>query len=419
MSVQPYTTRDGRRYRVRWREGGKPKSRSFISKAKASAFDTEVKARKQRGEALPQTGRQTLGATFAEWWRLRGSELAPNTQATYSRHWNAHVKGRWDHYKLSEWVSNPQLFDELIADMNERGVGPASQRKVFIILSAVFSAAVEWRKVGVNPVLTARKPAGPPKHIPRPFAPLVVERIRRQMQQRKTRDSSGVRGLADAVMVELMAYAGLRPGEALALTWFDVLRVKTLAIEKAVALGELRETKTGGVRTPPLLQPLADDLSVLYIMRGEPPQDELVLPAPDGGHWSPSQYNNWRSRVWRPVMKDLAAGDPPQPELATARPYDCRSSFVSLQLRADENPLEIAEWTGHSPKVMWEHYAGVIAELKGQPRIPAVEQIEEARKAVEELAAEELDKMLAELMEGDANKVMEELHSTDDRAKRT
>jgi integrase len=398
MSVQSYKTKDGPRYRVRWYEGTKPKSRSFLSKRKANAFDTEVKARKQRGEALPQTGRQTLAAVHDEWWRLRRNRLSKHTQESYERHWNAHLKGRWDHYKLSDWVTNPQLFDDLIADLEARGVGPASQRKVFVILSAVFSTAVEWKKVGINPVLTAPKPSASPKHLPRPFAALVIERIRLQMQRRKTKDTAGVRGDADAVMVELMAYAGLRPGEALALTWLDV-EPKKLRIEKSVALGEVqKKTKTGGVREPPLVAPLASDLQNLYERRGEPRKDELILPAPDGAPWSHWQYNNWRSRVWRPVMKNLAECDPPQPELATARPYDCRGTFVSLHLDAYESPVQIAAWAGHSTKVMYEHYAGVIENRSREP-IPVEQQIEQARSDVLELERAELDKMMAELLD--------------------
>lgn len=295
-------------------------------------------------------------------------------------------------------MANPQLFDELIADMEDRGVGPASQRKVFVVLSAVFSAAVKWKRVGINPVLVASKPAASPKHIPRPFAPLVIERIRLQMQRRKTKDANGVRGEADAVFVELMAYAGLRPGEALALTWLGA-RDKTLAIQRTVALGEVKDrTKTGGVRTPPLVAPLAADLHALYVARGEPSKSELILPAPDGGPWSHSQYNNWRSRVWRPVMKNLAECDPPQPELLTARPYDCRGTFVSLHLRAFENPVQIAAWAGHSTRVMYEHYAGVIEEERGPEPVPVEQQIKQARNDVLELERAELDKMMAELL---------------------
>jgi integrase len=398
VSVQVYKTTEGPMYRVRWREGGKPRSRSFASKREANAFDIEVKARKQRGEALPRPGRDTLAAAYDEWWRLRGSRLALNTQESYRRHWKAHVENRFDHYRLSEWVSNPQLFEELIDDMRARGVGNASQRKVLVVMSAVFSAAVSWNKVGVNPVLTVPKPEGTRQRIPHPFPPMVVERIRLQMRRRKTKDSTEVRNHADLCLVVLMSYAGLRPGEALALTWGDVGK-RTLAIDKAVAVGEEAPTKTRGARSVPLAEPLADDLNELRRAMGKPDDDKLLFPSVSGRYWSKSQYNNWRNRVWKAVMKKLAEGDPPQPRLLTARPYDCRGSFVSLQLRAGASPLEVAKWAGHSPQVMFNHYANVIDELVGEPILSATDQILRAREAVAELQRAELDKLMAELFE--------------------
>jgi integrase len=193
---------------------------------------------------------------------------------------------------------------------------------------------------------------------------MVVERIRLQMRRRATKDATGARGLADACLVVLMSYAGLRPGEALALTWADI-GTRTLAIDKAVSVGEEGPTKTRGARSVPLVEQLASDLADLRAARGNPTDDQLVFPADEGGHWSKSQYNNWRNRVWKSAMKKLADGDPPRPQFCKTVPYDCRGSFISLQLRAGASPLEVARWAGHSPQVMFAHYANVIDELVG------------------------------------------------------
>ena len=79
-------------------------------------------------------------------------------------------------------------------------------------------------------------------------------------------------------------------------------------------------------------------------------------------------------------VADLAT-DPVRESLATAVPYDCRGSFVSLHLRAGASPLEVAAWAGHSPQVMFSHYANVIEELQGEPRLSAEAQITRARGA--------------------------------------
>ena len=399
MSVHGYQTGDGARYQVRWREAhGKVRTRSFTSKREANAFDAEIRARKFKGDALPRPGRDTLATAYDDWFRLRGATLATTTQRTYKAAWDAHVRGRFDHHRLNELVADPQLFEELIADMRERGVGPAAQRKVLVVMSAVLTAAVEWKKIATNPVWRMRKPPGTRQRHPHPFPPVVVERIRLRMSRRETKDASGVRATADACFVSLMSYAGLRPGEALALTWGDV-GSNTIAIDKAVRDGAEAPTKTGAVRTVPLIGPLQSDLDDLRWKCSLPENDRLVIPASDGGHWSRSEFNNWRNRVWKPVLEGLATGDPALARLARARPYDCRGSFVSLHLRAGVSPLEVAKWAGHSPAVMFRHYANVIEELQGEPILPAEEQILRAREAVEERDKKELDTLIADLLE--------------------
>ena len=404
MSVHRYDTADGTRWRVRWREhNGRMRSRTFSGKREANAFDVDVKARKYKGEALPKPGRESLAAVYDEWLRLRGPKLASTTLTTYKVVWDAHVRDRFDHHRLNELAADPQLFDELTADMDERGVGNAAQRKVLVVLSAVLTAAVEWRKIATNPLWGMRKPPGTRQRHPHPFPPIVIERIRLRMQRRQTKsDSAGARASAEACLVTLMAYAGLRPGEALALTWGD-FGTKAIAIDKAVRDGAEAPTKTGGVRTVPLVDPLREDLLELHalaVTASVPANDHnLVIPAHDGNYWSRAEFNNWRNRVWKPIMKDLAGGELPQPRLAQGRPYDCRGSFVSLQLRAGASPLEVAKWAGHSPAVMFRYYANVIEELQGEPILPAEDQIARAREAVTRTGRSDLDKLTADLLE--------------------
>jgi integrase len=399
MSVQRYETADGTQWRVRWREhDGKMRSRTVVNKREALVLDADIKSRKYKGEALPRAGRETLAAAFDEWWRLRGSTLATTTQRTYNAEWKAHVKDRFDHHRLNELAADPQLFEELIAEMRERGVGNAAQRKVLVVLSAVLTAAVEWNKIATNPLLRMRKPPGTRQRHPRPFPPVVVERIRLRMRRRTTKDATGARAMSNACFVTLMSYAGLRPGEALALTWGDI-GVNTISIDKAVRDGGEAPTKTGTVRSAPLVNPLLIDLMEYRLALDMPPKDALVLPARDGGYWSRSEFNNWRNRVWKPIVTDLAEADRSLRPLATARPYDCRGSFVSLHLRAGASPLEVAQWAGHSPAVMFKHYANVIEELVGEPRLDAVEQIRRARELVADRPANELDELTADLFE--------------------
>jgi integrase len=391
LSVHPYKTKDGTHYEVKWREGKRPRSRSFGSKKDAKDFDVQVKARRLRGEPIPRASRDTLAQAY-ERWKASYAEprLAPKTLTRYEQAWEPHIKGRHDHHLLVEFVAEPQLFDEILADMRQRGVGNESQRKVLLVMSSVFKMAVRLKKVSENPVRDVPKPRAARQRLPRPFPPLVVERIRFQLRGRSARADHKVLRLADACLVVLMAYAGLRPEEALALTWGNI-ETKIIVLDK---------TKTDKPRHVPLAAPLADDLAELREARGNPTEDQLVFPNRNGEQWSKSQYNNWRNRAWKPVMERLASGKKrPQPRLAKAVPRDCRATFVSLHLRARENPLIVARWAGHSPKVMFEHYAHVIDELVGQPELPVEDEITQARQLVQTQRKEALDDLMAKLME--------------------
>jgi integrase len=57
----------------------------------------------------------------------------------------------------------------------------------------------------------------------------------------------------------MLAYAGLRPGEAIALRWHN-LGERTLLIERSVAFGQIKPTKTARTRSVRLLAPLKEDM---------------------------------------------------------------------------------------------------------------------------------------------------------------
>ncbi|MGH2965135.1 MAG: tyrosine-type recombinase/integrase [Solirubrobacterales bacterium] len=399
MAVVRYETKDGTRWRVRWKEpDGGWRSVTKRSKRDALAIDADVKARRYRGDALPRPGRDTLADAYDEWLRLRAPRLATHTQRVYKLSWQKHIQERgFDAHRLSDLVANPMLLEELTAEMREDGVGPAAQRKTLVVLSSVLTACVRWKKIPTNPVWRMPKPTTKRERHPHPFPPLVVERIRLRMMRRDTRDQSGLRPLGDACLVSLLSYAGLRPGEALALTIGDI-GTRTLAVDKAIADGVVGPTKTGRARSVPLSQALAHDLKTWRVESGDPPSTAFVFPGNNGNPWSRAQANNWRARVWRPVLKDLATQRTLE-QLGTAIPYDCRGSFVSLHLRAGASPLEVARWAGHSPQVMFDRYANVIDELVGEPILPVDEQIRRARDAVAGRSRRELDELVAELFE--------------------
>jgi integrase len=167
----------------------------------------------------------------------------------------------------------------------------------------------------------------------------------------------------DAMFLSVLAYAGLRPGEALALQWRDI-REQTLLIERAASLGEETDTKTTGHRTVRLLAPLASDLREWKLRSGRPDGRALVFPSATGTVWSLAAYQSWRRRKFAGAL--AAAG------LEHARPYDLCHSFASLLLHEGRSVIYVARQLGHDARLTLTTYGHVMDEFEDQPQLPAV-----------------------------------------------
>jgi integrase len=222
--------------------------------------------------------------------------------------------------------------------------------KARAVLSSILQTAIEGELIGSNPVRVVRAPRAPLRDEVRPLAPAAVEALRARLGQR------------DAVLVALMAYAGLRPGEARELRWGHV-HEQTLVIGAA---------KTGKRRTVRLLAPLAQDLREWRLACGRPADDAPVVPRPsDGAAMSAKSFNAWRGDTFAPALE--AAG------LGRARPYDLRHSFASLLLHEGRSVIYAARQLGHDARYTLGTYGHVIDELDGQPQLGAEAAILAAR----------------------------------------
>ena len=348
MSIERVQRATGAVWRVRWRdEQGRNRSKVLGRKRDAEAFDAEVRRLKRTRElGHLDAGKQTLAEFGEEWWRLHaGPNLAATTRETYAAMWDTHVLPRLG--GLSLRALDGERLREFRADLEADGVGPASVRKTLTLLHGVLQRAVEWGRIPSNPASMVRKPAPKRQLAISPLPPAVVERLRAQLLQRGCQ--------RDATLVSVLAYAGLRPGEALALSWRHVGR-NALLVDGAVSLGEIGNTKTGRSRTVPLLAPLGQDLSEWHLASGRPGDDALVFPAGDGTPWSRTAWQNWRRRVYAATAKDLG--------IQTTRPYDLRHSFVSLLIHEGRSIVDIARQAGHAPTMTLATYAHVFDEFE-------------------------------------------------------
>jgi integrase len=104
--------------------------------------------------------------------------------------------------------------------------------------------------------------------------------------------------------------------------------------ERAISLGEEKDTKTAAHRTVRVLQPLAVDLREWRLRSGRPSETSLIFPSATGAPWTLAAYQSWRRRAFKRAIE--AAG------LAHGRPYDLRHSFGSLLLHEGRSVIYVA-----------------------------------------------------------------------------
>ena len=362
MTIEKRILADGAvRWRVRWRQGGSHRSRVFDRKGDAQNFAAELRRRSQIGTlAMLDSGRITLAEYVSGTWaKAYAPNLAPSTRIRYGHIYDKHILPELGQLALREIT--PEVIARWQAARLAGGGGPVAVREALKLLGSILQRAVEAQHIESNPVRSVRRAPLPHKPEVRPLAPITIERMRVASSPR------------NATLLSVLAYAGLRPGEAIALRWGDV-RDKTLLIERAISLGVEKDTKTAAHRTVRLLAPLAADLREWRLRSGRPPEAALIFPSRKSTPWSDAAYRSWRRRAFRRALK--AAG------VERARPYDLRHSFASLLLHEGASVIKVARQLGHDARLTLSTYGHVIDELEGQPHLDAQLAIDAARKAI-------------------------------------
>jgi integrase len=328
-------------------------------------FAAEIRRRQQLGTlAALDSGRISLAEyTITTWAPAYWSNLARKTQLHYEQLLNKHVLPELGPLELR--AITPDTIARWQADRVAAGHGRVAIRHSFDLLGSILQRAFESGQIQTNPARAVRKAPRPRRAEVRPLAPATIERMRAASSQR------------DATLISVLAYAGLRPGEALALKWRDI-RDQTILVERAVSLGEEKDTKTAAHRTVRLIAPLAADLRAWRLRSGRPPAKALVFPSATGTLWSLPAYQSWRRRAFRRAL-DAA-------EVEHARPYDLRHSFASLLLHEGRSVIYVARQLGHDARLTLTTYGHVMDEFEDAPRLDTHTAITNARSELGDAA---------------------------------
>ena len=350
MSVERVERKDGSVvWRVRWRQGGRNRSKVLGRKRDADAFDAELVRRKRTGElAQLDAGKETLAEFGEEWWRLYAE---PNLARVDAQGLREHVgraraaAARLDPAARADAGRDQPLPPGARGRRRRARVDPQGARRAPGRPAARVRVGAHRVEPGARRCASRRSAAREPSC-----------RWRPRPSRRSVTACCGARLVRDATLVSVLAYAGLRPGEALALHVGARARAHAARRERACRSATIEATKTGRRRTVPLLGPLgAGPRRVAAARAAARAPTRSSSPATTAAPWTLTAYQNWRRRIYTPAARRRASRSP--------RPYDLRHSFVSLLIAEGHNVVEVARQAGHSPTMALDTYAHVFEEF--------------------------------------------------------
>lgn len=291
---------------------------------------------RDRAEALRGV---TLEAVADEWlaWAEKDNGMRHSTATDYRYALRAHVL-RSPHFKdkgLSEIAATH--VHAWWADLRAADLAPRTRNKQRQALLNVFRYAMEpgTYNLGVNPVADIKKVKEPRPGEIDFYEPAEFEQVARIMREGLHRKPFKAHGATsrkpwavgeraredqrDAALVIVLAFAGLRLGEALALRWRHVhFTTSRIVVPRSYSAGVEGATKSDKPRSLPMLPQVAEALDTLSKRGAFTDRDDLVFANDEGTYLDPSSF---RKRYKKACDK---AG------LRPLRVHDLRHGFLSI-----------------------------------------------------------------------------------------
>ncbi|MCD0482339.1 tyrosine-type recombinase/integrase [Streptacidiphilus sp. ASG 303] len=314
----------------------RPADRTFATVTDADLWLAKKRIEIEDGRWLdPDAGRITVETWAYRWLASVEPQLKPKTRALYRGLIRSRIAPAFGDREVA--AVRPIMVGEWVAAMGAEGLSASRIRQAYRLMSQVMRSAVANGLRRESPCVDVRLPRMPETE-PHILTPLEAARLVRETQQPYD------------VLVALLAFAGLRIGEAFALRRSDVdLAAGLLLVDENLS-------DAGGVLTfdtpkshqkrtlalsPSLVKRLAVHLDGLPAAR-----DTLLFTTRSG---TPLRYNQWRKACFDPAV--TAAG------LEDVTPHDLRASHASWV--ADRHGvMTAARRLGHSNgSVTTRHYA--------------------------------------------------------------
>jgi integrase len=332
-SVEPYETSGGRRYRVRYRD---PDRRSrekagFSRKTDAEEFLGTVVVSRAHGDYIdPNAAKSTIGVLGAE-WLVNQTHLKPSTYRPVEIAWRLHVEPIWGRRRIGDVRhSDVQGWLTKFGDGGRRSA--TTVLRAHGVLAAILDVAVRDRRLLSNPA----RGVNLPRKIRKEHNYLDLQQLHRLA------DASG----DHAGLVLLLAYTGLRWGEAIGLRVkdLDMVRRRINITVNAVEVGgdiEIGTPKSHKRRTVPFPRLLEDHMAAQRDGKGP---DDLLFSDRWGQHLRRTRVSGG-SRSWFKSALVTA-------ELEPMTIHDLRHTAASLAVSAGANVKAVQRMLGHASAAM-------------------------------------------------------------------
>lgn len=328
-SVSVYETAGGRRYRARWRtaEHAQREKKGFTTKKAAQLYAASQEVSKARGEYIDAAlSRVTVGERAVPWLAGKSTSLKPSAYRALEITWRLHVQPRWgsaplvgiEHSAVQEWVT--ELAAKRSATVTLRAYG---------ILAGILDVAVRDRRV----VRNVARGVDLPRKVKKAHVYLTHEEV----------DALAREAGQYATLVRVLAYTGLRWGEAagLRVKHLDMLRRRLQVDENAVKVGMeviVGTPKSHRARSVPFPQFLAEALA--RQCEGKT-RDQLVFGDGHNHITTPDWAGGWF------VYAKKRAGVAPELTI-----HDLRHTAASLAIAAGANVKAVQRMLGHASAAM-------------------------------------------------------------------
>lgn len=334
---------------VRWyAPDGKLKTkRGFLLKTEAEDFAHEIETDKTRGQYVDPTAGKTSVATVAS--RFMGSAARKaKTQADYQSILETHILPAFGGRSVASL--NRSEIMSWSTGLQDSGLSAARTGKALWLLRAILDLAEYDQLIARNPAKGIKRP----KVVPREIEPLTATQVEAIAQA--IREPYGV-------FIRVLAYCGLRFGEAVALRRknFDEMHLR---LRVAASIGEISgrlsesTTKTHEARDANLPPTVAKELTEYMAEHTAQDPEAWIFEAPRGG---PIRYQNFRSRYWQPALADAG--------LPVTGLHILRHTCASLLAHEGVNIDQVGAQLGHrSPQTTakYRHFYPEAGQRRGE-----------------------------------------------------